>query len=214
METVISSALPGPTPMSTMLSGQFERVEAVMALLEQFDSVSAEFSRLVAATPLDALEDPTPCTEWTVRLLLNHVVTGTQRYVCVIEGRPTPDRSIDQVGDDPVGAFARRLEQFRAAIGRPGALDGTYHHASGDMSGSTYLKMRANEFLVHGWDLARATGQVPDFSDELCDPCIEMYREILAVRVREPGRGFGVEFPVDEGAPALDRLVAFFGRTP
>jgi len=185
-----------------------------MALLEQFDAVSTEFSRLVAGTPLEALEDPTPCTEWTVRLLLNHVVTGTQWYACVIEGRPTPDRSIDQVRDDPVGAFALRLGEFRGAIGRPGALDGTYHHALGDMSGPTYLKMRANEYLVHGWDLARATGQVTQFPDDLCVPCIEMYREILAGREREKDRGFGIELPVVGDVTPLERLVAFFGRTP
>jgi uncharacterized protein (TIGR03083 family) len=75
-----------------------------VGLLEQFDDVAVEFSRLVAATSLDSLEVPTPCAEWTVRLLLNHVITGTQWYACVIEGRATPDRSIDQVRDDPTRA--------------------------------------------------------------------------------------------------------------
>jgi uncharacterized protein (TIGR03086 family) len=82
------------------------------------------------------------------------------------------------------------------------------------MSGPTYLMMRANEYLVHGWDLARATGQVADFPDDLCLPCVDMYRQILASRIREPGRGFGIELPVASDAPPLDRLVAFFGRTP
>lgn len=185
-----------------------------MGLLEQFDDVAVEFSRLVAATSLDSLEVPTPCAEWTVRLLLNHVITGTQWYACVIEGRATPDRSIDQVRDDPTRAFTHRLREFRAAIGKPGALDGTYRHGLGDMSGPTYLMMRANEYLVHGWDLARATGQVADFPDDLCLPCVDMYRQILASRIREPGRGFGIELPVASDAPPLDRLVAFFGRTP
>jgi uncharacterized protein (TIGR03086 family) len=84
----------------------------------------------------------------------------------------------------------------------------------GDMPGPVYLQMRANEYMVHGWDLAQATGQMPRFPDEAALSCLEMYRTMLAGREREVGKGFGIELPTAPDAAPLDRLVAFFGRTP
>jgi uncharacterized protein (TIGR03086 family) len=184
-----------------------------MALFEQLDDVAAEFCRLVAATSIEAFDDPTPCAEWTIRLLINHVVAATEWYTCLVDARPTPDLSADQLGHDPVSAFSRRHREFREALSRAGALDATHHHSLGELSGSTLLKMRATEYIVHGWDLSRATGQIASFPDDLCLTYLEMYRDLLAGRVREPTRGFGVALQVVEDAPPLDRLVAFFGRS-
>ena len=58
--------------------------------------------------------------------MLNHVVTGTQWFTTVVLGEPAPDRGADQILSDPSGAFARRADEFRAAMARPGALEATY----------------------------------------------------------------------------------------
>ena len=185
-----------------------------MALFEQLDEVAVEFCRLVSATPIEAFDDPTPCAEWTVRLLINHVVAATEWYTCLVDARPMPDLSVDQLGDDPVGAFSRRHREFCEALRRGDALGAKYHHSLGELTGSTLLKMRSTEYIVHGWDLSRATGQIASFPDDLCLTYLDMYRDLLAGRVREPTRGFGVALPFAENAPPLDRLVAFFGRRP
>src|SRR5665213_3247332 len=117
-----------------------------MGSLEDFDVARVEFARLVALVPLSSLEGPTPCTEWTLRQLLNHVVTGTQWFTTVVLSEPAPDRTVDQIGSDPSGAFARRADEFRAAIGEPGALEGTYVHPAGAVSGERYTLMRINEY--------------------------------------------------------------------
>ena len=78
----------------------------------------------MALVPLSALEDPTPCSEWSLRQLLNHVVTGTQWFTTVVLGEPRPDREPDQILSDPSGAFARRADEFRAAMARPGRSRG------------------------------------------------------------------------------------------
>jgi uncharacterized protein (TIGR03086 family) len=180
--------------------------------LDAFAEIATRFGDPVVGTPLEALERPTPCTESTVRLLLKHVITGSQRFTSVIEDTAAPDRTIDQVLADPATAFGRRNGEFRAAIGQPGALDQDYRLPSGEVRGPRYLPMRANEYMVHGWDLAQATGQVAAFPDASVLGPLAAFRDVFAGQVRVEGRGFGLEVPVAADAAPLDRLVALFAR--
>lgn len=184
-----------------------------MGSLEDFDAARAEFARIVELVPLSLLENPTPCTEWTLRRLLNHVVTGTQWFTTVVLGEPAPDRLTDQVLDDPSGAFARRADEFRAAIGAPGALQGTYEHPTGAVPGERYVLMRVNEYLCHGWDVAVTIGETPAFPDDLARRCLAMMKSQLEGRTRERGKGFGVELDGGHSVSDYDRLIAFAGRS-
>jgi uncharacterized protein (TIGR03086 family) len=181
--------------------------------LEDFDVARAEFARLVALVPIASLEDPTPCSEWTLRLVLNHVVTGTQWFTTVVLGEPQPDRSIDQIRSDPSGAFALRADEFRAAMSAPGALEGTYTHAVGTVSGERYILMRVNEYLCHGWDVATTIGATPSFPAELSRKCLAMMEAQMEGRVREAGKGFGLELDAGPAPSDYERLIAFAGRS-
>jgi uncharacterized protein (TIGR03086 family) len=184
-----------------------------VAVLEDFDVARAEFARLVALVPIESLSDPTPCSEWDLRRLLNHVVTGTQWFTTVVLGEPRPDRVPDQILSDPSGAFARRADEFRAAMAAPRALEGTYTHAVGEVSGERYTLMRVNEYLCHGWDVAQTIGATPDFPDDLTAKCLAMMQSQMEGRTREPGRGYGVELPPGPTPGNYDRLIAFAGRS-
>jgi uncharacterized protein (TIGR03086 family) len=181
--------------------------------LEDFDDARAEFARLVALIPIAALDDPTPCSEWDLRRLLNHVVTGTQWFTTVVLGEPAPDRVADQILSDPSAAFARRADEFRAAMAAPGALQGTYSHPAGEVSGERYLMMRVNEYLCHGWDVAMTIGATPEFSSELARKCLAMMELQMEGRTREVGKGFGIELTPGAAPSDYDRLIAFAGRS-
>lgn len=183
-----------------------------MGALEDFDASREEFARLTALVKLSDLDALTPCSEWNIRQLLNHVVTGTQWFAAVVLGEPAPDRSIDQILDDPSGAFARRADEFRAAISAPGAMQALYTHAVGQVPGERYTLMRANEYLCHGWDLAMSIDAAPSFDDELAGRCLAMVEVQVEGRTREAGKGFGLEVPAPEGADNYARLIAFVGR--
>jgi uncharacterized protein (TIGR03086 family) len=187
--------------------------EVGMGSLEDFDVARAEFARLVALVPLSSLEDPTPCSEWTLRRLLNHVVTGTQWFTTVVLGEPAPDRVTDQIGSDPSGAFSRRADEFRAAMRESGALEGTYVHPSGEVSGERYTLMRINEYLCHGWDVAMTIGATPEFSSDLARKCLVMMESQMEGRTREVGKGFGVALDPGPSPSDYDRLIAFVGRS-
>lgn len=184
-----------------------------MGALEDFDSARYEFARLVTAVDEADLSSGTPCSEWDVRALLNHVVSGTQWFTTVILGEAAPDRTIDQIGMDPVGAFAKRADEYRNAMFAPGALEKNYRHPSGEVSGTMFNAMRVNEYLCHGWDLAIAIGATPNFDDELASRCLAMLEAQLDGRPREQGRGFGVAFEALDAQSNYDRLIAFAGRS-
>jgi uncharacterized protein (TIGR03086 family) len=176
--------------------------------------------RLVAAIRDDQWELPTPCSEWTVRQLLNHLVGGQRLNTRVLSGEPLPDPSQlgrrggeDQLGDDPARAYRSTAEAMLAAFRAPGVLGRTHTIPAGTLPGPAVVHIRIVETLVHGWDLARATGQVADFPDEIVETEIEISRRLLGGL--PPGRvSFAQPQPVADDAPAIDRLAALLGRAP
>jgi uncharacterized protein (TIGR03086 family) len=75
------------------------------------------------------------------------------------------------------------------------------------------VHMRMNELLVHGWDLARATGQPADLPEDLAEGALRSWQTRLADRPRQ-GMPFAEPTPIAGDAPAIDRLAAYLGRKP
>ena len=101
---------------------------------------------------------PTPCTEWNVRDVVNHLVGMDLVFTALIEGGPMPERAADRLGDDPVGAYRASSASLQAAFARPGVLERNYLGPLGSATGAERLQIRLYDLLAHGWDLAQATG--------------------------------------------------------
>jgi uncharacterized protein (TIGR03086 family) len=154
---------------------------------------------------------PTPCTDWTVRQLVNHLIGMNRVFAALLTGQPTPPRlSADHVEDDPVGAYRDSAAALQAAFSRPGALERTYRGPLGTATGAERLQIRLYDLLAHGWDLAQATEQPADLPDDLAEQSLAFARTQLTEQAR-PGR-FGPAQIVAKQAPAIERLVAFLGR--
>jgi uncharacterized protein (TIGR03086 family) len=175
---------------------------------------------LVAAVGDEQWDRPTPCSDWTVRQLVNHLVGGNRLTARVVRGEQLAPPGqlgrrghVDQLGDDPAGAYRSSADEVLAALSAPGALDRTYTLPAGTFPAAGIVHLRAVETLVHGWDLARATGQEPPFGDDLCAPALAFSLDLLG-RMPEERRPFAESRPVADDAPAIDRLAALLGRTP
>jgi uncharacterized protein (TIGR03086 family) len=176
--------------------------------------------RLVSAVPAGQWVLPTPCGDWTVRQLVNHLVGGNRLFTRVLRGEALPPLEQlgrraheDQLGDDPAAAYDRSAEQLLAALGAPGVLERTHTVPVGTLPGPAVVHLRTVETLVHGWDLARATRQVPPFPDELVEPELAFSRGLLD-RLPEGRQPFAPAQPVADDAPVIDRLAALLGRVP
>lgn len=149
-----------------------------------------------------------------VRELLNHVVSGNLWVPPLVEGRTIEEVGDrfdgDVVGDDPLAAYDASAEPAAAAFERPGALDAPVAVSYGPVPGRVYAGHRFIDVLIHGWDLAVATGQDRMLDPELVEACWEVVQPQLA---ELQGSGaFGTEVPVPHDAPLQDRLLGQLGR--
>jgi uncharacterized protein (TIGR03086 family) len=190
--------------------------ETVSTLLELHDRAFSEFGRRVHAVAPDQWSAATPCTDWSVRDLVNHL-TGEQLWVPPLLGGATVEQvgsrfDGDVLGADPVSAWDSAANAARAAFAEPGAMDRMVHLSYGDRPAEHYLAELTADLVVHAWDLARAIG-----ADETLDP--ELVERVLADA--EPQSGslaasglFDPPVPVPADADPQTRLIALFGRTP
>jgi uncharacterized protein (TIGR03086 family) len=190
------------------------------ALVDPLAAALDGTGQLVAAVTAEQWDLPTPCSAWTVRQLVNHLVGGHRLFTRVLSGEPLPPRdqlgsraAEDQLGDDPVGAFDTSAGELLAVLRAPGVLQGTYTVPAATLPGPAVVHLRTVETLVHGWDLARAIGRPTPFPDELAEGELAFSRDLLG-RLPEDRSPFAASSPVTDDAPAVDRLAALLGRDP
>jgi uncharacterized protein (TIGR03086 family) len=184
-----------------------ERAPLAGQLGRAFDAVAG----LISSIRAGQWSAPTPCTDWTVRQMVNHLIGMNRVFAALLADQPPPPRpSADHVEDDPVGAYRDSAAALQAAFSRPGVLERTYHGPLGTATGAERLQIRLYDLLAHGWDLAQATEQPAGLPDDLAEQSLAFARTQLTEQAR-PGR-FGPAQIVAGRAPAIERLVAFLGR--
>ena len=128
------------------------------AILDDLARASAGTGDLIDRIAAGQWTAPTPCTEWNVRDLVNHLVGMNLVFVAMFEDSPMPERKADRLGRDPAGAYRRSAAALQAAAARPGVLERRQATSAGVAAGAGRLQWRIADLLAHGWDLAQATG--------------------------------------------------------
>lgn len=168
---------------------------------------------LVGVTP-DQLDLPTPCAQWTVSELINHIVGGLHFFESGVTGEASGDAEADAASGDYVAAFDEAAAAALAAFRADGAMEKMLDLPFGTMPGAAFMGMAVNDTFTHGWDLAKATGQDTDLAPELAAQVLEQARAFIQPAFRsEDGAVFGLEQDAPAGASAADQLAAFLGRT-
>jgi uncharacterized protein (TIGR03086 family) len=163
--------------------------------------------RIADGVPADRWHAATPCGDWDARALVNHLVSGNWWAAELAAGRTIEQVGSrldgDLLGDDPDAGAA-------AVFRKPGALDAPCAVSYGPVPGSVYAGHRFLDVLVHGWDLAMATGQDYTLDPELMEACRQVIEPQLEA-FRSAG-ALGPEMPVPAGAGAQTRFLALLGR--
>lgn len=157
----------------------------------------------------------TPCADWDVRTLVNHVVGELLWVPPLLAGRTIAEVGDefdgDILGDDPLVTWASAVAGALAAASQPGAQERTAHLSFGDFPGSEYLGQVVSDVIIHSWDLARAVGA----DDRLGAPLVEFVDSFLSPQIdawRSAG-AFGPAVDVAPDADVQDRLLAQTGRS-
>ncbi|MGH3098937.1 MAG: TIGR03086 family metal-binding protein [Streptosporangiales bacterium] len=179
-------------------------------IASRYRKLAAEFTRHVADVPEEHWEDPSPCAGWTAGDVLRHVHDFHQHlpeYAGLSLDLPT------SVDDRPLDAWVEARDAMQALLDDPERAGAEYD----GMFGRTSVEQTVDQFvnfdlLIHGWDIARATGQ-----DETlpADEVKQAYEGAVALgdNLRRDGV-CGPEVPVSADAPLQDRLLGLLGRTP
>ncbi len=183
-------------------------------LLASLDRALAGGGRLIAGIGAHQWSTPTPCTDWNVRAVVDHLVSGNLNFAALVRDEPRPDHGPEQLADDPVAAYRSAAATMHAAFAEPGVLERVYQAPIGSAPGSVLAHLRITELLVHGWDLARATGQPPELPADIAEGELALWRAQFEGGPGAKGLPFAPARPVADEAPAIDRLAAFLGRDP
>jgi uncharacterized protein (TIGR03086 family) len=175
------------------------------------DRAMAAVIELVDGVRADQWGNPTPCSDWNVRRLVDHLVAGNLRFAALRDA--SPFISADGEPPDPATAYRFSAIALHAAFAEPGVLKGTYHSPMGQASGAVLMQLRITEQLVHGWDLAQATGRPHDLPEDLAEQALIISRAQLGDTQRE-GIPFEPAQCITEDASQIDKLAAFCGRRP
>jgi len=170
----------------------------------------------VAGVGADQWQQQSVCDEWNVRELVNHVVGGNLWVPELVGGKSIAavgDRlDGDMLGDDPTAAYDASTAGAAASFRAPGAMETMVGVSYGPVPGEVYCGYRFIDVLIHGWDIAKSTGQDTALPPDLVDACVEVVapqKDLLA------GSGmFGEDASATAGSDRQSQLLASLGRQP
>ncbi|WP_326654836.1 MULTISPECIES: TIGR03086 family metal-binding protein [unclassified Streptomyces] len=173
--------------------------------------------RTLAAVRPDQFDGPTPCAEYTVRQLSNHLVAILRRVAEI--GRGGDPLSIPAIADDVADgdwsktwdAAAREVETVWSP---PTILSRPLRLPFGTLPGAAAAIVYTSEFTLHTWDLATATGQCPSWDPAVLAVSLAAMRRAVPAEPRGGQVPFAAVVDIDADAPDIDRLVAWYGRQP
>jgi uncharacterized protein (TIGR03086 family) len=183
--------------------------ERTMGPVDLYRAAAGRALAVVEGVRADQLGLPTPCDEWGVQALVDHIVAGSAYLLAAMDGA-TPEGVAGATAED----YRKRLDAVEAAAADPAALARTctsplgFEWTAGEAFAGTFM-----DTLIHTWDLATATGQDASLDPDLVATCSALFLPDMPERGRAAGI-IGPAVAVGPDASAQDRLLAAMGRHP
>jgi uncharacterized protein (TIGR03086 family) len=175
-----------------------------------------EFRRRLDAIGPDQWHRPTPCDDWDLTMLVEHVAGGNRMGELLLHGadaKASIDGARSVIGSDLVASFEETSADQVAAFAEDGALERTVHHIVMDMPGSMLLMFRTTDLTVHAWDLAKSIGADANVDPDLVTSIWNRLEPIAPLL--SAGGMFRVPPGVlPDGASIQDTLLHATGRNP
>jgi uncharacterized protein (TIGR03086 family) len=187
-----------------------------MDTVATFERVLDQTNAVVDKVDESQLGNATPCTEWTVRDVINHITGGATMFAECVEKGSVPDDLLpklmggDNLGEDFKGSYHAAAARARSSFATPGVLDKMVKLPFGEMPAGIALNIAIMDVMTHAADIAKATGQTID-DEEILGIALEVGRQLITDDFRSPGI-FDAEQPAPPNASAAEKLLAFAGR--
>ncbi len=178
----------------------------------RIESAVQHASKIVNGVKDDQYGVQTPCSEFKVKDLLNHVIGGLEMLRDAASGGSPAMPDGDQFGAEPGKEYDARSAKLLEVLKEPGTLDRTWKMPFGELPGQAMAGICFVENVTHAWDLAKATGQDTTIPDDLIAEAREVVEPMEAMWRMQGVCGPVIEVP--ESASATDRFAGFMGRQP
>jgi uncharacterized protein (TIGR03086 family) len=178
-------------------------------------------ARAVAAVPAQAWDAPTPCPDYDLRALVDHLAWGTVLSQRAATRTPLehdwsvpgpPPFLAGRQPQDWAAALAPELDAAADAWADPAAWEGETVMGTAPMPAAVVGPMMLAEFVLHGWDVARAAGAPYEVPEELGSAVLAAVQPLAAMG--RDGGWYGPEVPLPADAPAFERALGLSGRDP
>lgn len=186
---------------------------------KEFTRSYAHAADIVSGIRPDQLNDPTPCPEYDVSGLVDHIVGAARRAAEMGRGvTPAADEFPHIELPDAPEQLRRAGKEAEAAWSDDARLDATVTMPWGETyDGSTLVNMYLAELAGHSWDLASATGQLDRLDPDLAPGALAGAKAMLKPEYRDAmgkGNPYGAEVEAPAGASDWEKFAAFIGRDP
>jgi uncharacterized protein (TIGR03086 family) len=192
-----------------------------MVMTVDLEPATRQMTQLLAGIPDELLDGPTPCPAYRVGDLVDHVgglslafsAAATKESSDAVSQGPSGDAS--RLGADWRTSIPRDLAALARAWRDPNAWTGMTKAGGVELPGEVAGLVALDELVIHGWDVARATGQEFHCDQHLLEAVHTFVAQFSGPGQEEARAGlFGPVLPVPDDAPRLDRVLALAGRDP
>jgi uncharacterized protein (TIGR03086 family) len=174
--------------------------------LAQLDQLGPVLEDVIGHIRPDQLDNTTPCANFTVRGVLEHMIGGATMFAAAFRG----ESAVEPDSTDPLTAIGPALENLMTAMHQPGALDRTIDAPFGQVPGEAFARFVVLDGLVHSWDIATATGQTFNPPDALVAE-VDAFAHQTLDPLRD-GDTFVAAVEPPATATPIEQLAAYTGR--
>lgn len=180
---------------------------------ELFASTLRQANPCILEVRTEELSNRTPCSEWDLRELLNHLVYELLWVPELLNGKTVEEVGNrfdgDVLGEDPINAWKTASAEALAAVERTD-MESMVHLSRGEVEAGNYINEVSNDVLIHGWDVAQSINCSLIFEPQIAQAVYD-FVAANAAGYRESG-AFGDEVVVDGNAALQTKLLALEGR--
>jgi uncharacterized protein (TIGR03086 family) len=185
---------------------------AQMDVIAQLETILPGLDEVAGRVKLEEFGNSTPCANFRVRDLFDHMIRGASQFAPQLRGEPVVALDPSDLHDDErQAALKTAVADLLTAVHAPGALGRSVELPFGVVPGAVLARFLTVDGMVHTWDIARATGQPFSPSEPLAEAVLANAHELIAPPMRD-GDTFAPETAIAPEASAMERLVAFTGR--
>ena len=175
--------------------------------IELYEGAMKQTRSYLVGTKASQLNDSTPCTEWNVQALIDHIVGASGMFYTALSGNSSAEQ---KPGSGNLESFDAISAKVLEAARVPGTMEKNVPSPVGEMPGGQFLTFAFMDTLIHGWDLAKATGQNTQLNTNLAETCYGIFGG-QGEMLRSTGQ-FGPEVKVSDNSSPQDKLLGVLGR--